>query len=258
MNDLESKVNELGKNKKPICDLLQEIMYLFFEKYVIEIKGKEIKPLWLEAYYYCDIFKDGNVHGSYDKYAQEKQTGRFGQLYVHKNDWGIDVCLSSGDYCLSLLVKCALIEKDGAYVFRSQRQIGEDVCYELCEMKDTCKSIKNCIYNEKNSKYVIKEKQGNPDKNCIFKTARVGLKKDNNYSKYILAAFVFDEKYLKHYRWATGYGKQWTISINSLFAKNGDMDSARISANKLNRAKIGDDYWKSAKDFYEMYYKEAK
>lgn len=257
MDDLIAKTQELEKNEEQTVELLQEIMTLLIERYVIIVNGNKIIPLWLEAYYYCDTFKDGNVHGSYDEYAQEKQTDRFGQLYVHKNDWGIDVCLSLGDYCLSILIKCALIYKNGDYVFCSQSQIGQEVCYEFCEMKDTCKTIKNCIYNEKNSKFVILEKQENPQKNSVYRTIRVGLNKDHNYNQYLLAAFVFDEKYLPYYRWGKGYGKQWTVSINSLFMKKGDVDAARALASENNGAKIEDSIWKSAKDCFEMYCKET-
>ena len=39
-------------------------------------------------------------------YARSRQQKNLGKLFIHYNDWGIDVCLTdSGDYYLSYLIK---------------------------------------------------------------------------------------------------------------------------------------------------------
>jgi len=245
---LSDLVNELTENAN-VESVLQKIMKVLIQEYEIVINGNTIIPLWLEAYYYSSFYKDKNVHGAQDEYSRKMQTNRPGQLYIHKNDWGVDICLSSGEYCLSFLIKCGLVNG----VFCSQNAIGQNMCYCLCKNNSTCKRINECGYNNNDEGFKDVLKRSDKKRNIkVMKTVRVNTTKDDKYNNRLLAAFVFEKQYLHLYSWSKGYSKQWSISINSLL-ENGN----RRTADTDNGSRIEDVYWESAERYYQSYLEET-
>lgn len=115
------------KDESEIRDTLQEIGVELLNKYVIVIDDIIIEPLLVEAYYYDeDKFEDLSTYGATCKECEKKQSNRFNQLFVHREDHtiyhskGIDIVLSKGDYCLSYLIKDSLIYYNGKHEFCSQ------------------------------------------------------------------------------------------------------------------------------------------
>lgn len=91
--------------------ILQKIGGVLIGGCNIRIFDMEIRPLWVEAYYFHETrFPDDNTHRS------GKQKNRFGQLYLHEKGYGgVDICLSDGeDFYLSFLLKATLA--DGAFL----------------------------------------------------------------------------------------------------------------------------------------------
>ncbi len=120
MEKLEKLVDELKKEsieEKERVKILQDIGKLLLSEYIIQVGDLTIKPLLVEAYYYHQgKFNDSNSHGFGDKKIDKKCREQlsnhfnFNRFYFHKKGrGGVDVCLSKGDYCLSFLIKVALI-----------------------------------------------------------------------------------------------------------------------------------------------------
>lgn len=117
MEKLEKLVEELEKesNEKKQIKTLQDIGKLLLTEYIIQVGDLTIKPLLVEAYYYHQgKFNDSNSHGfgdkEIDKKCREQLSNHFNRFYFHKKGrGGVDVCLSKKDYCLSFLIKVALI-----------------------------------------------------------------------------------------------------------------------------------------------------
>ena len=107
-------VDENNKEKERV-KILQDIGKLLLTEYIIQVGDLTIKPLLVEAYYYHQgKFNDSNSHGfgdkKIDKKCREQLSNNFNRFYFHeKGRGGVDVCLSKGDYCLSFLIKVALI-----------------------------------------------------------------------------------------------------------------------------------------------------
>lgn len=118
MEKLEKLVEELvdeNNKEKERVKILQDIGKLLLTEYIIQVGDLNIKPLLVEAYYYHQgKFNDSNSHGfgdkKIDKKCREQLSNNFNRFYFHeKGRGGVDVCLSKGDYCLSFLIKVALI-----------------------------------------------------------------------------------------------------------------------------------------------------
>lgn len=120
MKKLGKLVKELKKEsieEKERVKILQDIGKLLLSEYIIQVGDLTIKPLLVEAYYYHQgKFNDSNSHGfgdkKIDKECREQLSNHFNfnKFYFHKKGrGGVDVCLSKGDYCLSFLIKVALI-----------------------------------------------------------------------------------------------------------------------------------------------------
>ena len=120
MDELKNLVKELEAldntaSKEDIISKLQEIGKKLLTEYVIKVGDLVIEPLLVEAYYYNrQVFPDCNTYGACDLECRTKQQ-QFNRLFVHppKHSAGIDVCLSSGEYCLSFLIKNSKIYNDG-------------------------------------------------------------------------------------------------------------------------------------------------
>lgn len=118
MEDLKKLVDKLvaESNEEKQIKTLQDIGKLLLTEYIIQVGDLTIKPLLVEAYYYHQgKFNDINSHGfgdkEIDKKCREQLSNNFNRFYFHKKGrGGVDVCLSSKkDYCLSFLIKVALI-----------------------------------------------------------------------------------------------------------------------------------------------------
>ena len=159
-------------NEKTIIEQLQKIEKKLIGKYVIEVEGITIEPLWVEAYYFNkNVFSDCNTHLS------EKQKNRFGQLYFHeKGRGGFDLCLSdSEDYYLSFLLKRTLINGE----FVKQADV-EDVLEKYGKTKEELET----------ATVVLVEKETKKEKD-VKHTVRIGLEKPC-YKNEELAAFPLE------------------------------------------------------------------
>lgn len=135
-NDLTMLRNEVEQlsNKKihdDIVEQLKKINECFLTNYKLnfEFDGKTINiiPIEAEIYYHNEnidknIFEDKMIHKNY------LQNNNFGKLYFHRiknniveiekkkqepidlKSCGVDVCVSNGNYYLSILIRSALIE----------------------------------------------------------------------------------------------------------------------------------------------------
>lgn len=105
--------------KEKQAEILREINRMFLREYMIQIdENFRLYPIEAEAYYYNESnFPDTTVH------KNDLQKNRFGKLYFHRagrakktaflyDRGGIDVCLSSGDYYLGILIRSAWINAD--------------------------------------------------------------------------------------------------------------------------------------------------
>ena len=126
--DIETEIQYLLEIKEEnlIAKQLQKINDLFLTQYKLHIYDNiDIIPLETEIYYHNEdpknIFKDKMIH------KNELQKNRFGQLYFHRykkkdrNDetntinitrGGVDICISEGNYYLSILLRMAIINKE--------------------------------------------------------------------------------------------------------------------------------------------------
>jgi len=126
---LRDEINELN-SKKTHADIIQKLKEInknFLKEYKIVInynnKNLTMIPIETEIYYYNEkdnkiIFDDGMCH------KNVLQKNNFGKLYFHRRDndnkikcastknrgrGGVDICISKGDYYLSILIRSAFI-----------------------------------------------------------------------------------------------------------------------------------------------------
>ena len=116
--DIINKVKELRKTEKDkILDKLISINYLFLTEYMLKTDDMEIIPIETEIYYYDkENFADEMTHKNKD------QKNRFGKLYFHNKIGyraGVDICISEGDYFLSILLRSVIIKKESGLNFVS-------------------------------------------------------------------------------------------------------------------------------------------
>jgi hypothetical protein len=121
MKTLQESVDTLLSTpaKESQAELLREINRLLLRKYMIRIDDSfRLYPIEVEAYYYHEAhFPDTTVHRNI------LQKNRFGKLYFHRAGrakhtaflylrGGVDVCLSSGEYYLGILLRSAWINAE--------------------------------------------------------------------------------------------------------------------------------------------------
>jgi hypothetical protein len=184
---LRNKVVELSKLTKEdeIIKKLQEINEFFLRNFELRVKGYDvIEPIQVEAYY-CNeqSFRDDSAHG------ENEQKNNFGNLYFHNvGRGGIDIVLSCGDYCLSLLLKTSKIGGE----FFSQLQIADKIKKE----------------NYGDVLYAREKEKGD----IVAKMVRKGLSKNSPYRDKWLGA-VIGKEILRMPRLAFEecYGKEKTI-----------------------------------------------
>lgn len=225
--------------------ILQEIGTKLINEYEICVGNLTIEPMLVEAYYYHDKkFRDKSVYSAKDKdsndvkYARSRQQKNRGKLFIHYNDWGIDVCLTdSDDYYLSYLIKNALVNGE----WQTQKQIGLEVC-QKCSKYNECKSIWDCQYNN----VVVLKKVSPKDQETIF-VQRKGL--TSGFVDEKLAALSAEAICEYDFSLPTGYGygKQWKLSVCALLEVE-DKEEAKKLADKKNGSKIEKKYWELAKE----------
>lgn len=233
---------ETETDNKTQIQLLQKIGAKLINEYEIHVGNLKIEPMLVEAYYYHKgKFEDNSVYAAKEDhaglYARSRQQKNLGKLFIHYNDWGIDVCLTdSGDYYLSYLIKNALVNGE----WQTQKQIGMQVC-QKCSKYEECKSIWECQYNDT----VVLQPRRSPKDGKIIFIPRVNIANKNLLGA-LSAEDLVNEKY--DFTLPTGYAKQWRISVCALL-ETADEDEARKIAKKYNNnVKIEDKYWELAKE----------
>ena len=186
------------KEKNLIAKQLQKINDLFLTEYMVKIGDMEIIPLETEIYYHNDDqpFEDKMIH------KNELQKNRFGQLYFHrykKKDrnhetntiniirGGIDICISEGNYYLSILLRMAIINKELISGINKIQQI----FYSKNSGKEKLKGLEN------KEKLIIKRNKTN---DTIYHQPRIqaGIyKKDENYKLNSMILKYLDSSKLK-------------------------------------------------------------
>lgn len=233
---------ETETDNKTQIQLLQKIGAKLINEYEIHVGNLKIEPMLVEAYYYHKgKFEDNSVYAAKEDnaglYARSRQQKNLGKLFIHYNDWGIDVCLTdSGDYYLSYLIKNALVNGE----WQTQKQIGMQVC-QKCSKYEECKNIWECQYNDT----VVLQPRRSPKDGKIIFIPRVNIANKNLLGA-LSAEDLVNEKY--DFTLPTGYAKQWRISVCALL-ETADEDEARKIAKKYNNnVKIEDKYWELAKE----------
>ena len=233
--------NEYDVQKQ--VEILQEIGAKLIKEYEICVGNLRIEPMLVEVYYYHKgKFEDNSVYAAKEKeskavlYARSRQQKNQGKLFVHFNDWGIDICLTdSSDYYLSYLIKNALVNGE----WQTQKQIGMNVC-KKCSKYDECKSIWECQYNDA---VVLQARRSRKNGKIIF-VPRVRIE-NNDWLAALSAEDLANEKYA--FTLPTGYAKQWTKSVCALL-ETADEEKAKQIAKEKNGSKIEEKYWKLAKE----------
>lgn len=140
LKDLKNLVKKLEIETDNEIQILQEIGAKLINEYEIKIGNLTIEPLLVESYYYHKgKFEDNSVYAAKEKedksvlYARSRQQKNQGKLFIHFNDWGIDICLTdSSDYYLSYLIKNALVNGE----WQTQQKIGMNVCQNAVNIKN--------------------------------------------------------------------------------------------------------------------------
>lgn len=249
MNELKDLQNLVGKLEKAETDqarieILQDIGAKLINEYEIHIGDLTIKPMLVEAYYYdTQKFPDESVYSAKNEkskavqYARSRQQKNQGKLFLHYNDYGMDICMTDSDqYYLSYLIKNALVNGK----WQTQSEIGKMICGQCCKYNE-CKYIQDCQYND----IVVLKKADLPEAHNIIFIPRKGLKFGFHTEK--LAALPADFICEYEFSLPTGYGKQWACSICALMEAD-DEEQARQLADKKNGSKVEKKYWDSAKD----------
>ena len=140
---------EMQADEKEIIATLQEIGAKLINEYEIQVDKFVLQPVLIETYYFEENkFRDTSVYATSQskaksfELARTRQKNHFAELYVHYGkNYGIDLVLSMGEYYLSFLIKCALVDDD----FAAQCRITGIVCGQ-CDMQDKCSKGMNCIH----------------------------------------------------------------------------------------------------------------
>jgi len=205
MEILKNMVNELCSlnDKEAIVNKLQEIMKYFITNFDLKINNTIIEPIWIEAYYF-NYFNE-NVNSAFFNEEREivhcntfQKNGFLKKLHFHRKKEcqrnGVDICLSNGDYYLSLLIKNAKI--DGVFYKQSRlanyiQDLNNDGGYESKQV-------------------MVKKRNKNID---TYFTARVGVDPTDDDNKLLACLIEIDNRDNK-FTFQTGYGKKKTIELN--------------------------------------------
>ena len=203
MKDLKILIKELEKisNKDDIVTQLQKINKCFLQSYMIIVDDLKIYPIEVESYYYKKfIFEDSICH------KNELQKNRYGKLYFHRKSkvkdgkistgyGGVDICLSLGNYFLSILIRSAYINN------QNKIECGiNKILQKVLKIEQFAEVTKELIekYNKIEAENVL-EKRDNRIYYSFISHPRI---KDKKYfyeyekykdNKYPLNTFVYDE-----------------------------------------------------------------
>lgn len=239
MKSLEDRIKDLEneRNKEKQVEILQEIGKLLLSKYKIQIGDLTIEPLLVEAYYYHPgKFDDSNTHGfgnyKLDKECRKLQSNCFNRLYFHKKGYGgVDVCLSKGDYCLSFLIKVALINGK-AY---KQEGIYQKLKKECI---DDTKDVLAPSYNSRNSLVCIPRKNTHKGDYAAKPLAILSVESFKNNAE---ATAIINSL-------ETGHKKQWVLAKYALEKADFNIENAceMIKSEGLYSYKIESRYFDRA------------
>lgn len=152
MCNLEKEIKKLLKtsSKKDIVNKLSDICKILCNS-VITVDTHQIKPIWVEAYYFNEgVFKDDTVH------QNKRQSNNKRELYFHSMDKkdrvnssikggypGTDICLPLFDigktYYLSFLIKRSFL--DGVYTMEKELEmkLRDKISSRECAIEPTTK-----------------------------------------------------------------------------------------------------------------------
>lgn len=187
LKDLVGKLETLT-NSDEIVEQLKEINKCFLQNYIIKINDLEIYPVEVEIYYFKDgVFEDENCH------QNELQKNHFGKLYFHRagrskkeealidtNTYGgVDVCISKGDYYLSILIRSAYInELKKENLFSGINKISKKIINQCIQgKKDYC--IDYLLKNIEKIEDIINKRTENINIENIFYQPRIS---EDHYS----------------------------------------------------------------------------
>lgn len=199
--DIKTEIQYLLKIKEEnlIAKQLQKINDLFLTQYKLHIDNIDIIPLETEIYYHKDnqAFEDKMIH------KNELQKNRFGQLYFHRykkkdrNDetntinitrGGVDICISKGNYYLSILLRMAIINKELISGINKIQQIFYSQISDKKEKREKLKGL------EKNKKELIIKR--NKTNDTIYHQLRIQSGVYKKGEKYTLNSIIL--KYLDY------------------------------------------------------------
>lgn len=222
--------------------ILQKIGATLINEYEIQIGDLTIEPLFVEAYYHHKKkFEDSTVYAVKETkeglYARSRQQNNWGKLFIHYNDWGIDICLTgSTDYYLSYLIKNALVNGE----WQTQKPLGMCVC-KKCSQYKTCKDIWDCQYKDT---VVLQPRSPQKNGKVIF------VPRVNIANRDLLGALSVEDLISGKYDFTlpAEYRKQWKSSVRALLETT-DQEKAREKAKEYNNnSRIEDKYWELAKE----------
>lgn len=186
MNELRALINQLEISNSNEVPILQKINELFLTELMINIEeGLVLYPTEVETYYnHVTKFPDSSVH------MNELQQNHFGKFYFHRkgkekknailfwNYGGIDVCISSGNYYLSVLIRSAIINSEEKPISGPCRLLWE-VVDRVCKEDNIQKLSEDNVatLNQLEEKIVLAEKDNNDKRkfNFISVTKRKGI-----------------------------------------------------------------------------------
>lgn len=240
MEALKNLVCQLEKenNKKKQIKILQEISKILLTEF--KIGDISIKPILVESYYYHQgKFDDNNTHGygdnKKDKMCRELQSNRFNQLYFHRKGYGgVDICLSMGDYCLSFLIKVAVINGE---VYK-QKGIKDKLMIESIGDMEKLKNILKYTNNKKKLFVCIPRKNTHKGDFAQAPLAILSVEAFTNKEEANAISASLEN----------GHKKQWVIAKYALEKANLDIEKAReiIKNENLYPYKIENQYFDSA------------
>lgn len=188
MNELGELISQLETSNGNEMFLLQKINELFLTKLMISLKEDLVLyPTEVEAYYnHVTRFPDSSVH------MNELQQNHFGKLYFHRkgkkkenailfwNYGGIDVCISNGNYYLSILIRSARINSEEEPISGPCKllwEVADWVCNE--ENIQKLSEENTATLNQLEEKVVLVETDINDIRrvNSISVTKRIGIHK---------------------------------------------------------------------------------
>ncbi len=167
--DIQDETNIYNINKfleeedaKIIVPILKKINEYFLRNYEIRIGNLKVCPIETEIY-----FANNSYHGHGACHESIYQKNKFGKLYFHRykdsekiicvstdTRGGVDVCISDGEYYLSILIRSAYVNND---LVIGTRNVVDKILQNKDNNIDRLKKIENSIKLIKSKKNLNKE-----------------------------------------------------------------------------------------------------